>query len=69
LLLCLQEVSLPPKFCDDRAAVLQADARLLTPDVLQAYTTDVSGTQRFQTKYQQNAELLGMQDVCPCVHG
>jgi hypothetical protein len=39
----LQEVSIPPKFCDDRVAVLQADARLLTPEVLQAYTTDVSG--------------------------
>ncbi|WIA19425.1 hypothetical protein OEZ85_004043 [Tetradesmus obliquus] len=36
----IQEVSIPPKFCDDRVSVLQADARLLTPEVLQAYTTD-----------------------------
>ncbi|KAF6254985.1 ribosomal RNA methyltransferase FtsJ domain-containing protein [Scenedesmus sp. NREL 46B-D3] len=36
----IQEVSIPPKYCDDRVAVLQADARLLTPQVLQQYTTD-----------------------------
>jgi hypothetical protein len=33
---------LPPRFCDDRVQVLQADARLLTPAVLEQYTTDVS---------------------------
>jgi hypothetical protein len=56
----LQEVSLPPKFCDDRVAVLQADARLLTPDVLQAYTTDVSGNQ-------QIADIMIMQELCLCM--
>jgi len=38
----IQEVAVPQKFCDDRVFVLQADARLLTPDVLQQYTKDVS---------------------------
>lgn len=33
----------PPRFCDDRVQVLQADARLLTPAILERYTTDVSG--------------------------
>ncbi|KAF8058916.1 rlmE [Scenedesmus sp. PABB004] len=36
----IQEVSVPPKHCDDRVYVLQADARLLTPDVLRQYTAD-----------------------------
>jgi hypothetical protein len=62
LLLFLQEVSLPPKFCDDRVAVLQADARLLTPDVLQAYTADVSSV--------TDAELQRscLHDFLCCVH-
>jgi hypothetical protein len=34
--------SVPPRFCDNRVQVLQADARLLTPDVLQRYTSNVS---------------------------
>lgn len=32
----------PPRFCDDRVAVLQADARTLTPAILESYTKDVS---------------------------
>lgn len=38
----LQEPQLPPKFCDHRVKVLQADARLLTPDMLLDFTQDVS---------------------------
>eukprot|EP00879_Flechtneria_rotunda_P023892 GHRR01025302.1.p1 GENE.GHRR01025302.1~~GHRR01025302.1.p1 ORF type:complete len:136 (+),score=33.04 GHRR01025302.1:513-920(+) len=45
----IQEVTVPPKYCDDRVAVLQADARLLTPEVLQHYAQDVSSA----------AQLLG----------
>lgn len=37
----IQDVSIPPKHCDDRVYVLQADARQLTPDVFQQYTQDV----------------------------
>jgi hypothetical protein len=33
---------LHPRFCDDRVKVLQADARLLTPEVLLEFTSDVS---------------------------
>lgn len=36
------QVTVPPRFCDDRVKVLQADARLLTPAILQQYTSDVS---------------------------
>lgn len=38
----IQEVSIPQKHCDDRVFVLQADARMLTPEVLEQYTQDVS---------------------------
>jgi len=37
----LQEVKVPPRFCDDRVKVVQADARLMTPEMLTEYTTDV----------------------------
>jgi 23S rRNA U2552 (ribose-2'-O)-methylase RlmE/FtsJ len=43
---------LPPRFCDDRVQVLQADARLLTPAVLERYTTDVSAEH-------QHSQLVG----------
>jgi hypothetical protein len=36
------QVVVPPRFCDDRVQVLQADARLLTPAILEQYTKDVS---------------------------
>lgn len=39
------QVVVPNRFCDDRVQVLQADARLLTPAVLEQYTTDVSTQQ------------------------
>jgi hypothetical protein len=39
----LQEVKVPPRFCDDRVQVMQADARLLTPDALLEFTSDVRG--------------------------
>jgi hypothetical protein len=36
------QVVVPQRYCDDRVQVLQADARLLTPAILERYTTDVS---------------------------
>lgn len=38
----IQPPQVPPKYCDDRVKVIQADARTLTPDMLTEYTTDVS---------------------------
>lgn len=38
----LQEPKLPPRHCDDRVRVMQADARLLAPEQLLEHTTDVS---------------------------
>lgn len=48
----IQEVAIPQKFCDDRVCVLQADARLLTPDVFSQYTQDVGGTLGLQQQQQ-----------------
>lgn len=36
----IQEPVVPPRFCDDRVAVLRADARTLTPAILESYTKD-----------------------------
>lgn len=38
----LQPVVVPPKFCDSRVKVLQADARTLPPSVLVDYAPEVS---------------------------
>jgi hypothetical protein len=39
---CAVQPVVPPRFCDDRVAVLRADARTLTPAILESYTKDVS---------------------------
>lgn len=52
----LQPPVVPPKHCDDRVRVIQADARLLSPEQLLEHTTDVSLTRGGRRRYQQSRE-------------